>query len=161
MNDTIPETARLTADVCLFGWREGSLYVAAIRRGHDPYAGCWALPGGHVDVDEETLTAAHRELTEETGARVNANRLEFVGVYAAPGRDPRGRYVTFAYACLLDYTIPLTAGDDATDAQWVLVDDLLADGARLAFDHGQIIRDARRMVEFFGVRTAVTARGAV
>ena len=33
MTETTPETARLTADVALFGWREGSLYVAAIRRG--------------------------------------------------------------------------------------------------------------------------------
>jgi 8-oxo-dGTP diphosphatase len=144
MTDTVPETARLTADVALFGRREGNLYVAAILRGHDPYAGCWALPGGHVDVNEETLDAARRELTEETG--VSVDMLELVGVYSTPGRDPRGRYVTFAYACLLEHTIPMTAGDDATEAQWVLVDDLLTDGVRLAFDHDRIIRDAHRAV---------------
>jgi len=144
MTDTIPETARLTADVVLFGRREGSLYVAAIRRGHDPYAGCWALPGGHVDVGEEALVAGYRELAEETG--MNVPTLRLVGVYSTPGRDPRGRYVTFAYTHLLAHTMPLRAGDDAADAQWVLVDDLLADGARLAFDHDQIIRDARRIV---------------
>lgn len=143
MTDTIPETARLTADVVLFGWREGNLYVATILRAHDPYEGCWALPGGHVDVDEETLDAAHRELTEETG--VSVDTLELVGVYSAPGRDPRGRYATFAYVCLLPHTIPLLAGDDAAAAQWVIVDDLLA-GERLAFDHGLIIRDALRIV---------------
>jgi 8-oxo-dGTP diphosphatase len=144
MTDTIPETARLTADVCLFGWREGSLYVAAILRGHAPYRNCWALPGGHVDVGEETLVAAYRELAEETG--MNVPTLRFVDVYSTPGRDPRGRYVTFAYTHLLAHTMPLRAGDDAAEAQWVLVDELLSISDALAFDHAQIIRDARRIV---------------
>lgn len=145
-NDTtaIPETARLTADVVLFGEDNGDLYTLVIKRRWDPYAGHWALPGGHVDAGEDVEAAAHRELAEETGLRIG--RLEFVGTYADPGRDPRGRYVTFAYTARTSHLPFPTAGDDAAVADWVLVDELLATGARLAFDHGRIIHDALRLV---------------
>lgn len=144
MTDTTPETARLTADVVLLGEHAGQLYALVIRRGWDPYQGHWALPGGHVDVGEDVKDAAYRELAEETNIGVGA--LEFVGAYADPGRDPRGRYVTFAYTALLGHLPDPTAGDDATEAKWVLVDELLATGAKLAFDHRQIIHDALRVV---------------
>jgi 8-oxo-dGTP diphosphatase len=142
--DTVPETARLTADVVLFGESDGHLYALVIRRGWDPYAGHWALPGGHVDAGEDTESAARRELAEETGLRIGA--LDLVAVYADPGRDPRGRYATFAYTARLAHLPDPTAGDDATDARWVLVDELLATGTRLAFDHKLIIHDALRLV---------------
>lgn len=144
MTDTTPETARLVVDVALFGQRDGDLYVLVIRRGWDPYKGCWALPGGHVDVGEETLAAAYRELTEETGVSVVALRL--VDVYADPDRDPRGRYVDFAYTTWLPNTPSPTAGDDAVEAEWIPVAEFMSTPGILAFDHDRIIRDAHRIV---------------
>ena len=143
MNDTIPETARLTADVALFGERDSQLYVLMIRRGRDPFAGRLALPGGRVNAGEHPEAAAHRELVEETGLRLGV--LEYVGVYANPGPDPRGRYVGFVYTTLLDYLPEPTAGDDAASAEWELVDEALATVTELAFDHKQIIHDALRV----------------
>lgn len=139
------ETVRLTADVVLLAERDGELVVLLIRRGWDPYGGCWALPGGHVDPGEEVADAARRELAEETG--LTAYHLDLVGVYGAPGRDPRGRYVTWAYVGFVsgDVADP-TAGDDARDARWVPVASVLTDPRGLAFDHAQILADARRVV---------------
>lgn len=137
---TVPETARLTADVVLFGDFAGALHVLLIERGWDPYAGHWALPGGHVDEGEETEDAAHRELTEETGLRVG--HLTLVGAYSMVGRDPRGRYVTFAYAGWMPHRLEPTAADDATGAAWVPVDEVLSGRRPVAFDHAVIIRDA-------------------
>lgn len=138
MTDTVPETARLTADVVLLGQLHGGLHVLLVRRGWPPFEGCWAFPGGHVDEGEDVLAAAKRELEEETGLR--AEGLTLVGVYADPGRDPRGRYVTWAYAALVAGLRKPTAGDDATAARWVPVDEALAGG--LAFDHRRILTDA-------------------
>lgn len=137
---SLTETVRLTADVVLLAAREdGQLCVLLIRRGWPPFEGRWALPGGHVDPGEETVSAARRELHEETG--LHAVDLFPVGVYATPGRDPRGRYVTFAYTTTLSGLPPLpTAGDDAKEAQWWPVRELTEDG--LAFDHYRIITDA-------------------
>lgn len=137
-HEPTPETARLTADVALFGERDGQIYVLLIRRGWDPFADHLALPGGHVDAGEDTETAAHRELEEETG--VHVRNLTYVGTYAEPRRDPRGRYVTFAYTARVGHLLKPTAGDDATEAQWIPIDAL--DSTKLAFDHARIIHDA-------------------
>ncbi|MGH3357483.1 MAG: NUDIX domain-containing protein [Nocardioidaceae bacterium] len=115
--------------------------VLLVRRGAPPYQGCLALPGGFVEPNESLDDAARRELLEETGVGVaDALRLEQVGAYGAPGRDPRGRIVSVAYLAVVERRPPPTAGDDAADAGWFPVSGL-ADGD-LAFDHAEILRDA-------------------
>jgi 8-oxo-dGTP diphosphatase len=139
-----PESAALAADVVVFGERDGELHALVIRRGWEPYKGAWALPGGYVDAGEDVAETAPRELFEETGLTVGA--LALVGVYADPGRDPRGRIVTWAYTARVPGLPPAVANDGELDAQWMPVKDLLRDPQRLAFDHGRILRDALRHV---------------
>jgi 8-oxo-dGTP diphosphatase len=135
------ETARLTADVAAFGHDNAGIpHILLIKRRWAPYEGCWALPGGHVDPGEDTEDAARRELKEETG--LDVGYLLPAGAYAEPGRDPRGRYVTFAYVASFDRLPQATAADDAAETAWVPVGDALQAGFPLAFDHGQIISDA-------------------
>lgn len=137
------ETARLTADVVLFSDdTDGVRHVLLIRRGKAPFTGCWALPGGHVEAGEKTVTAALRELTEETGLVLGPNALDLAGVWAEPGRDPRGRYVTFAYTADVPGLPNVEADDDATETWWVPVEDVLNDPSEIAFDHEHIIRQA-------------------
>lgn len=132
--DTTPETIRYTADVVLFADR----HVLLIERGWDPHAGCWALPGGHVDVGETSLQAAVRELEEEAGITVPAADLLQVGAFDAVGRDARGRYVSVAYTATLPALTEPAAGDDATAARWWP----LAALPDLAFDHVEIVAAA-------------------
>lgn len=134
------ETARLTADVVLLGEQDGQLHVLLVERGWPPFAHHQALPGGHVDIGEDVEDAGRRELAEEAG--LEAGQLKLVGVYSAPGRDPRGRYVTWAYVELLDFLPQATAGDDAAAARWWPVAEVLEHPEQLAFDHHQIVRDA-------------------
>lgn len=60
-------------------------------------SGKWALPGGTLEWGEELRGAITREVLEETGARVLALG-ELLGVYSAPGRDPRFHAVTIVIA---------------------------------------------------------------
>ncbi len=63
--------------------RDGSI-VLVLRKDNRR----WSLPGGIVDWGEDIMTAARRELREETGLEVNQlDRL--VGLYSHPERDPR------------------------------------------------------------------------
>ncbi|MGW6985168.1 NUDIX domain-containing protein [Streptomyces sp. NPDC054932] len=130
------ETIRYTADVVVLTPRGD---VLLIERGWPPHDGAWALPGGHVDPGETSLAAAARELAEETGVHVTADRLRPIGVWDSPDRDPRGRYVTVAYAVVVPADTRISAGDDARTARWWPLDNL---PERLAFDHADILRAA-------------------
>jgi 8-oxo-dGTP diphosphatase len=129
----LPKTPALTTDCVIFD-AEGRALL--IRRGHSPYAGSYALPGGFVEIGETVEEACRRETLEETGIKVDVLRL--VGVYSDPARDPRAHTVSAAYVTILPRAVTPKAGSDAAVAEWV------EDWRRveLAFDHAQILRDA-------------------
>ena len=122
----------LTADCVVINDKDE---VLLILRGNEPYRGCWALPGGFMEMDETIEHCAVRELQEETGLQVNEADLCMVGVYSKPGRDPRGRTVTVAYSVHLEGCCEVNGGDDAAEARWFSLDAL----PPLAFDHAEII----------------------
>ncbi len=128
-----PVTALITVDCIAFSDKS----VLLIKRKNPPFRGCFALPGGFVDVGETVEHACRREFNEETG--LQAGVLELVGVYSSPDRDPRGHTVSVAFATELTRDPP-TAGDDAAAANWI-VD---WQNQELAFDHALIIADAAR-----------------
>ncbi|MEU3725459.1 NUDIX domain-containing protein [Streptomyces sp. NPDC031705] len=137
----------VTVDLAVLTVRAGALHVLLIRRGQEPYAGAWALPGGFVLPRESAETAARRELAEETGLPpelVAALHLEQLRTYSEPDRDPRMRVVSVAFTALVpDMPEPAEAGGgDADGARWVPV----GEAAELAFDHGLILADARQRV---------------
>ena len=131
-----------TADVVAFGvLPQHGLSVLLVKRGSAPYRGRWALPGGFVGEREDLERAARRELGEETGVSGAHLRLEQLGAYGAPRRDPRHRVISVAFTTVLPPDVALRAGDDASDAAWRPVSGLLG-GRRLAFDHVRILADA-------------------
>ena len=142
----------LTADVCIFAGSGKGWKVLLIRRGGHPYLGCWALPGGFADQGETIEATAARELMEETG--LTGLALKMVGVYSAPGRDPRGWTVSVAYATRVEARLNAVADDDAAEAGWFDVAlpeggpaaAVLPEGQRMAFDHAEIIADAAAML---------------
>jgi len=128
----------VAADVALFRNRGGKLELLLIQRGHEPFVGRWALPGGFVNIDEDLEPAARRELREETG--LAAGELRQLQTFGRPGRDPRERVITvvfIGYAAEPDAAA--IGGDDAADARWFQLDAL----PDLAFDHAEIIALAR------------------
>ncbi len=127
----------LTVDCVVFGLDEHELKVLLIRRKNDPFAGCWAFPGGFLDVGETPLEAARRELTEETG--LEKVDLEQLHAFGDPDRDPREHVVSIVHYGLVNVrgTRP-RAADDARDAGWFPV----RKPPPLAFDHDRILRMA-------------------
>jgi len=126
----------LTTDCVVF---DAKGRVLLIRRGHPPFKGCYALPGGFVEIGEPVEAACRRELEEETGLK--ARTLQLLGVYSDPKRDPRGHTCSVVFLARMVRATP-EAGDDAAAAEWV------ADWSRLelAFDHAKILADAARML---------------
>ena len=125
----------VTAD-CVVITKEAEPKVLLIQRGADPYKGCWAFPGGFMNMDETTEQCAIRELEEETGLKVTT--IKQIGAYSKVDRDPRGRTITVAYLAIIDKPAQVTGQDDAAKAEWFPLSAL----PELAFDHADIMADA-------------------
>ncbi len=86
-----------------------------IKRGHDPGAGLWSLPGGRIEPGETDAEALVREIREETGLTVEPGRL--IGRVQRP-------WLSGDVIDIRDYAATVTGGtlrpgDDAADARWV------------------------------------------
>lgn len=130
----------VTAD-CVVIAKENEPKVLLIRRGNEPFKGCWAFPGGFMNMEETAEQCAVRELEEETGLKVT--EIKQIGAYSKVDRDPRGRTVTVAYLVVIDKAEAVKGGDDAAKAQWFPISGL----PKLAFDHEEIMKDAKRLFE--------------
>lgn len=102
--------------------------VLLVQRKNPPSAGHWGFPGGHVELGETALAAATRELLEETG--VHATPIEYltnVDVILSDSASaiPTHHYLLTAVLCAYGHGTP-QPDDDALDARWVPVSDLLA-----------------------------------
>lgn len=132
----------LTVDIALLRPGAGGPEVLLIRRGHVPFAGCWALPGGFVDEGEPLKAAACRELQEETG--VTGVTLRQLAAFGDPGRDPRGWTVSVVFwTWLAEGEFAVQAGDDAAAVGWWPLSAL----PPLAFDHDRILVAVGRAVD--------------
>jgi 8-oxo-dGTP diphosphatase len=132
----LPKTPALTVD-CVVLDRQQRLLV--VRRGKPPFKGMYALPGGFVDIGEAVEDACRRELMEETGVR--AGKLQLLGVYSDPKRDPRGHTCSVAFLTRIQRA-SAKAGDDAAAVEWIEN----WSSADMAFDHARILADAKRML---------------
>ena len=129
----------VTVDMVVLAHEASEVVALMVRRGHEPFAGSWAIPGGFLDMDEEVEIAVRRELKEETGLHLWVP-ISFLGIFATPGRDPRGRTVSLVYTAYLPGKPPeVFAGDDAAEACWRPARP--GDPATpLAFDHDEILQ---------------------
>jgi len=94
---------------------DGRGRLLMIKRGHEPGAGLWSIPGGRIEPGETDAEAVVREMIEETGLTVEVGRL--IGRVQRPGLNG-------AVIDIRDYAATVTggtlrAGDDAADARWV------------------------------------------
>jgi 8-oxo-dGTP diphosphatase len=131
----------VTVDVVILTMVGSIVHVLLVRRGHSPFRGMWAIPGGFKQPTETLDEAAARELAEETGVDAARLLVQF-GAYGDPGRDPRMNVVTIAYLAVVRDVGPIAAGTDADEAALVPVADVLSGRRDLAFDHRTIVDDA-------------------
>jgi bifunctional NMN adenylyltransferase/nudix hydrolase len=129
-------------------------HVLLVRRGALPGEGLWALPGGHLNPDENALNGTLRELKEETGLKVPTKvlkgSLKKVKNFDHPDRSLRcrlngkkGRTFTVAHCFVLDNTVeklPRVKGaDDAKEAWWFTLAEIRSMKDQIFEDHSDII----------------------
>jgi 8-oxo-dGTP diphosphatase len=129
----------VTVDLVIFTVIDNDLKALFVRRGQQPFADSWALPGGFVRMAESLEEAAARELGEETGIKANDVYLEQLFTFGDPHRDPRTRVITVAYFALVDSSKikpRVTGMEDISDVQWLSVHN---PPKEIAFDHRDIL----------------------
>lgn len=122
------QTPANTVDTLVFARKENDLNkglkLLLIKRRNHPSIGMYALPGGFVEMKENLMDAALRELEEETG--VNNIEVEQLSTYGDYKRDPRTRIITTAYVALVNEAdVSAKAGDDAAYAGWFSISEEL------------------------------------
>lgn len=133
---SFPKLAALA--VCLSGDQ-----VLLVQRRNPPDAGLWGFPGGHVEPGETALAAAARELTEETGViarpRLYLDNVDLI----LRGPDGALQYHFLLAGVLCDYVSGQpSAADDAMDARWWPVVDVLNGRLPLSDSVGSLLRRA-------------------
>ncbi|HEV7909251.1 MAG TPA: NUDIX domain-containing protein [Pseudonocardiaceae bacterium] len=115
--------------------RAGSLQVMLWKRGREPHAHRWSLPGGGLRADEDVESSIRRQLAEKVDVR-QLSHVEQLAVFSSPGRVPGERTVATAFLGLVPSDIDPEVPEDTA---WHPVDSLPA----TAFDHEAIVRKAR------------------
>ena len=126
-NDPVPE-AKLSATLILA--REGASGIECLLLRRNPelrvMGGAWVFPGGKVDEtdsgnDEYTLsvTAALRELAEETNLHVSDSELVYFSRWLTP-EIVKYRFDTrFFLAPFTGDELPVVDGEEIVDFQWI------------------------------------------
>ena len=135
---SILQNIKIAVDAIVFGYTENQLHVLLIRQKYGQLKGQWALVGGFVRDKEPLLQAVTRELSEETGIKVDY--LEQLYTFGDdPDRDPRFRVISVAYFALVNSSkLQAKADSDAEDAQWFPINAV----PKLAYDHALILKAA-------------------
>jgi len=116
--------------------RSDALSVLLWRRGQEPDAGRWSLPGGALSTAEDLGPSIRRQLAEKVDVR-ELTHLEQLDSRGDPARMPARRVLATTYLGLVpahaDPSVPV-------DTAWHPTDRLPA----MAFDHAPIVEAARR-----------------
>lgn len=124
----------------------GDWYVLANQRGKGTpdYQGYWNVICGYLDYNECGEDAVSREIHEETGLNVDAEKFELCRVNTLPSSDDR-QNVTLGYVTILDGTIDdhsdfskkYMEKDEVADIKWVKISTLYL--YEWAFGHFDLI----------------------
>lgn len=95
--------------------------ILLVRRGQEPLAGEWSLPGGALELGERLEDGIRREVREETGLEVRPEEIVAVFDHISHAGDDPAR-VRFHYV-LVDYRCSVCGGTlrsatDVTEVCW-------------------------------------------
>lgn len=103
--------------------------LVVVRRGHRflltqerKYGSTWSIPGGRVEPGESLVTAAIREVHEETGVPIRIDGI--LRVEHSPADSTVRMRVLFAGTPLDDTPPKTTADDESLGAAWLTLDEI-------------------------------------
>jgi len=135
VDDSQTKTAAHAVLAAVLQVRDGRLQALLWQRAREPYASCWALPGGALAADETLEESMRWHLAEKVDVR-EVSHLEQLETRSDPNRNPGCRELATGYLGLVpsgvDPKVP-------PDTRWHAVDEL----PELAYDHEEFLLMAR------------------
>lgn len=129
-----------------FDGTEKKQYVLANKRGPGcpDYVGCWTLPCGYIEANENAQEAISRETFEECGIRIDPKLFEFETVETEPALCNNGN-ITLRYRVVLKnregliYEKPSGEENEVEEVRWIPLDEV--NNYEWAFNHRKILID--------------------
>lgn len=109
------------------------LEVLLTRRNVEPFKNMWCIPGGHVELYEDAVTAVKREIKEETNLDFSPVFLDYMDEIFEDRQIHN--LVLFFYGEATNELIP--SPDEVSEAAWFTLEEALK--IDLAFHHGPAI----------------------
>jgi ADP-ribose pyrophosphatase YjhB (NUDIX family) len=110
--------ARPTA--CALVMHDGRLLL--VKRGRDPWGGCWDIPGGFCDGAEHPVDAARREVREEAG--VDCEIGEYLGSWLDEYAPEIPTLNAYYHATAASPETRVPPGQEIVEAGWFTPDEL-------------------------------------
>jgi ADP-ribose pyrophosphatase YjhB (NUDIX family) len=135
VDDSQAKTAAHAVLAAVLQVRDGRLQALLWQRAREPFAQCWALPGGALAADETLEDSMRRHLAEKVDVREVAH-LEQLETRSDPARNPTRRELATAFLGLVPSGVDPQVPEDT---RWHPLDEL----PELAYDHEEILLSAR------------------
>ena len=135
VDDSQAKTAAHAVLAAVLQVRAGRLQALLWQRAREPFAACWALPGGALAADETLEESMRRHLAEKVDVREVAH-LEQLETLSDPARNPIRRELATAFLGLVPSGVDPQVPEDT---RWHPLDEL----PELAYDHEEILLSAR------------------
>lgn len=85
--------------------------------------GTWTMPGGKIEFGENFEDASYREVMEETGIKINKDKLKFISITNDVGED--AHFITIGFLCEdFEGSPQVLEPDEITEWKWFNLDDL-------------------------------------
>lgn len=88
------------------------------------FPGYWIGPGGHVDENEDVLSAAIREVEEETGVKIGASKISLKAVAIGNHSDRNETYLVHYFLIHLDSDQKIIDSDEG-GSFWIPIQEVL------------------------------------
>ena len=128
----------VAVDLLILTVRQERLNVLLAKRTEEPCAGCWALPGRLLGLEESAESCAESLIKEMLP--VKEAYMEQLYTFSTVQRDPRGRVISVAYLVI----VPWSRLENLLDQPGMLLHSFVPEevtgSGELAFDHEQIIQ---------------------
>ena len=129
--------------------KNGVKHILAEQRGTgtpDPeYIGCWCLPCGYLDYNENVHQAVAREVLEETGINIHPDNFVLFYINDNPFSDKR-QNVTFRFKTELEgyiddweLTDKFSESNEVSNIKWIDLREI--NNYKWAFNHNKIISE--------------------